>query len=470
MTYELPKIDRGEFERPLFELPLNGIKSRGILAETCGMFGVFGTTNPIEIGIPQYEPFTDNVIGIKYRSGGWTVGKKEVYYSKGSKRSLFGCHMALKGETYDVYLCEGETDAMSLSQWEGLSDNPLVVAYGGHPDKATNGWFDLLVELTGDNTLYTCFDNDEAGYGFRDNIQAQWKGKVEHLNLPSDVKDIAELLQRGLKPVWGQFQLPTNILTGSALTLSSDNAKLIYQTTGYSQLDKLIGGYSPGNMILVAAPPKSGKSSFMSQLVVNFLNNDFGKVMLLPLELNYEETMRMLACTSKGKFPSDCTEEEISSESARLADDLYVMRHFGYLNIKELTKVLDLIPRLGIKLFVLDHITAAVTSYESGLTTQLLDSMMSLIQSRINQYGISAIVVTHVNKTETGAKVTTNDLRGSNSLSQIPSAIVGLSVMDDNLTRLHTLTMTRGLGASGEMLFEYYGSYQEVPKKGGKEF
>jgi RecA/RadA recombinase len=463
------KIKSGELEVPLVKLELNGIKSRGITPETCGIYEIFGTSHPLEIGIPLYDYWTKELVGIKYRKGGWTKGKKEVYYSKGSKRSLFGVHLALEGEEYNVYLCEGETDAMRLSQWEGLEPYSLCLAYGGHPDKATQGWIEELRAIVGTCTLYTCFDNDASGYGYRDTLDAQWEGSISHINLPQDVKDVCELLESGREPQWGTYQLPENLLTGEELILDEETAKCDYLTTGYPYLDELIGGFSPGGMILIAGAPKNGKTSFVNQLVVNFLNNNHGKVLLAPLELSYQETVQSLAAISLGKLLTDCSKDELKEASKPLSKKLFVLRHFGYLSISELRKQLDVIPKLGIKLLVLDHITAAVTSFDSGLTTQLLDSMMSLIQAKVNEYGISVIIVSHVNKTDND-RITTKDLRGSNSLSQIPSSILGVTIIEDGVTRVHTLTVTRAIGRTGEVLFDFNGKYEEVPKKGRKAF
>lgn len=431
---------------------------------------MFGTSDPLEIGFPLYELGNPKPVAYKYRKGGWVVGKKTVHYSKGSKRSLFGLHLALPGETYDVYICEGETDAMRLSQYEGLEPFALCLAYGGNPDRKAD-WVSILSTIVGDNTLYTSFDNDESGYKLRDELTAQWKGKIKHINLPLGVKDVCELLQLGRVPSWDAFQLPGNLLTGDDLTLTGDNHSRTFLSTGYEELDYIMGGYSPGEMMLLAGGPKNGKTTFLNQLVVKYLEQKHGKVLLLPLELSYQRTMQSLAAIKLNKLQTDCSDSELEVASRSMSDDLFVMRHFGFMTIKELENMLDLIPRLGVKLVVMDHITAAVTSFDSGLTTQLLDAMLSLIQSKINIYGVTAIVVSHVNRTDDEKlKISVKHLRGSNALAQIPASIWGITLIEEGVTRLHTLTVTRALGRSGEVVFDFDGQYEEQPKLGRGKF
>ena len=465
MTYStVPASSPGEFTPPIFKLPLlSGIPSRGITYETCQLYRTYASTVPLEI-YHEYQSLEGGVCGTKYRKGGWSLGKKEVRWATGSTRSLFGCHL-YEGENLDVYLFEGETDAMAMSQ----RVDGLCVAYGGSPPpELLTQWVAWISKVSEGYQVHLCFDNDVDGRNYQTQFLGEWQGsKVQVLQLPEGTKDAAQLLLEGGEPTFEPlvYKLPPSLLHGDQLKPQGPVINTCL-STGHRDLDHYCGGYSPGKIIVLAGPSKHGKSSFCCDLTVNYITLHPGNVLYIPLELSVDETMRFLGAAKAGVHALDITDEALEQAQEGLRGRLYMMKHFGEIKVDTLEEILDCIPHIGVTLVVLDHITAAATSYTEGLTTNLIDGMMSLIQAKMNKYGVAAIVVTHTNASGSGGDILTPaTIRGSQSIVQLASSILGIRRLEDGLTEVYTMAPDRYSGKMGRVQFKFDGKFTQLNRK-----
>lgn len=466
MTYNIvPPSSPGEFTPPMFKLPLlSGIPSRGISYETCQLYRTYASTTPLEI-YHEYQSLEGGTCGTKYRKGGWSLGKKEVRWASGSTRSLFGCHL-YEGENLDVFLFEGETDAMAMSQ----RVDGLCVAYGGSPPpELLTQWVQWISKVSEGYQVHLCFDNDVEGGKYQAQFLGEWQGsKVQVLTFPEGTKDAAQLLLEGGQPTFEPlvYKLPPAILTGDQLKPTNGSLSANYQTTGYKELDHLIGGFSPGSIITIAAPSKQGKSTFAAQLTCNFLRLHHGKVLYIPLELDVNETMQLFGSILSGVRPNEITEEQIVAATGEVRDKLLVVKHFGCIAIDYLDELLHCIPHAGVKLFVLDHISGASTSFSEGLTTQLIDAMMSLIQARLNEYRVPGIIVTHVNASGSGGGILEpTAVRGSQSIVQLSTSVLGIRRLENGLSEVYTICPDRFQGLMGRVHYEFESNYTALNRK-----
>lgn len=225
-------------------------------------------------------------------------------------------------------------------------------------------------------------------------------------------------------------------------------------------------GVRTGKLFVIAGPPKSGKSSFVADLTAKFLASHEGRVMIIPLELSYEETMQILSAATLGKHITLVESQDLEAAEKSIAERVVMARHFGYLPIDKLDAALSCIPRMGVKLVVLDHITAASTSFTEGLTVHILDAMVSLIQARLNEYGIPGIVVTHTNASGNhGEMMGVSSIRGSQSLAQLASTVLGIRRLESGLSEVYTIVPDRFVGKMGRVTFEFDGSFNALNRK-----
>lgn len=419
-------------------IPLHkGLVSKHITAETCEQYRCYSTGVPFEV-VYQY---TDSY---KYRKGGWTEEtsrEKDVRWY--GERSLFGEH--LWTEQLPVYLCEGETDAMRLSQYITYG---YCLALGGKPaTDALPHIKDTLLRFAGDNPITMCFDADKSGQEYTRQFSKLLGSRVGFiLDLPPGIKDICQL-DPDVEPVFVRWpKLPHNLTRGTDvlknITLGTDGRiQIDYRTTGFKLLDDLIGGWSKGGMIIYTGHPKNGKSTFVNDLTRRYcINFPDDKVLVIPLEMTQEETLGFTG----------------GDDLQLVAERTYFVRHFGMLTASEMEEYLAVIPTLGITHVVIDHITAACTSPTDGLQTKLLDALLYTLQQACLTYGISMCVVSHVSL-RGAAEGTINmaDLRGSYALSQVPLCIVGVQLQESGLSRIYTVMRHRFTGKTGSFYLDY---------------
>lgn len=447
MQYSQPTIPTAKtLEHPAIKLPSPPITTRGITSATLERYGIINPGQTLTIATPIYK--YENLIGWKYRKGGWVnTTEKESWWAAGSERWLIGTQL-WTGNSCIVYLCEGETDMLAL--YQHIPPTDLAVCYGGAPNlKELPSWLDWL-----DNAAYEvrlCFDSDEQGDKYREQFELYWEGKASVKTLVlNNYKDVAELLLDGGELEWIDFpELPDTLLTAKQV---EEKLYQVYEsalTTGCSELDTLVDGYRDGKIILLAGMEKQGKSQFMAWLTCNFLRIHHKGVMFFSLELTPQETLARL--------------RNIDNE---VGANLYFVDHFGYLEQSVLAKHLKLCKRLGVKLVVIDHITAAATQFGSeGLTTQALDGLMYQLQALANELGLYVLVVSHVNSSCQGV-MTTQHLRGSRSLAQVPDVVLGIQILDGGISEVRTVIRDRMAGKMGRVCYRYdNGNYEAIESK-----
>ena len=420
-------------------IPLHkGLVSKSIHPETCERYRCYSTGVPFEV-VYQYTT------SYKYRKGGWTEETsrdKEVRWY--GERSLFGEHL-WTGEPLPVYICEGETDAMRLSQHV---THGYCLALGGNPDKEKlNELRDTLLRFAGDNPITVCFDDDKAGKALTQQLAKLLGSKVGFvLDLPPGIKDICQL-DPEVEPTFVRWpKLPHNLSRGTDvlknITLGTDGRiQIDYRTTGFKLLDNLIGGWSKGGMIMLLGHPKNGKSSLANHLTLLYTQNyPDDNVLVIPLEMTQEETLGFAG----------------GSEIQHVAERTYFVRHFGMLTASEMGEYLAVIPTLGITHVVIDHITAACTSPTDGLQTKLIDSLLYSLQAACLEYGVSMCVVSHVSlKGTLDGTIAADAGRGSYAIAQIPLCVLGVQLQESTLSRVYTITRHRYTGKSGSIYLDY---------------
>lgn len=417
---------------------------------------MYQSDKPLQIAI-RYKQ------GWKLRRYGWSPGQppKEVSWVPGSVRDLFGSHLVPPQATGDVWLYEGETDAMCGYQ-SGLPGYHL--ALGGQP--TPEQWEEWLAYVRGiaggGHTLHCCFDNDAPGEAYTSTVERLYRGEAETVRLPTGVKDVCDLYMQGHTLDGCDWEalprMPGTLLTGDALLRHMSGAidnTFDGLSTGSPRLDRLVGGYRPGSFWVVAGGAKNGKSAFVEWMTVQAIKLHGMRVMYIPLELTVAETMERLGACYVGKSFTRCPPETLRQAYTELSGSLLMEVNFGEFSRTVLEARLDLAAQMGVQLVVLDHITAACTSVDEGLTANALDAFAYSIKAKLNEHGLSAIVVTHINGADSD-RATASNLRGSRGLAQVPTCVFGVMAVDDGVTEVYMVTRDRRQGIkSGKVQYDF---------------
>ena len=175
-----------------------------------------------------------------------------------------------------VTVCEGESDLVAL--WSKGFKNVVATSVGAQGIK--NEWIEKLDKIP---MILIAYDSDDRGQLGAQKLAARLGiEKCKQIKLPNGHKDINEYFQRGKRAIDFQ-QLIDNAETFDVEHVKSlagfiqQSVHKIYAGEKENKLElpwknvnKLLDGLAPGDLIVVAARPKVGKSSFSFNVLYHF--------------------------------------------------------------------------------------------------------------------------------------------------------------------------------------------------------
>ena len=188
--------------------------------------------------------------------------------------------------------------------------------------------------------------------------------------------------------------------------------------TGISHLDNIIGGIRKEQLIIVAAPPKSGKSTFSMQLTANLKKHNplFFALEQSPeemidqmLENGYEEDEipYFLTPNRNSKATINWIEDRIVESIAKHDTGVVFIDHFHYLNIKG-------------------------TYQNVSLDTEEAVMALKNIARRLK---ITLFLVVHLNRVEPGEAPTFSNLYGSTGFHKVCDLLLMMYRKAEQATR-----------------------------------
>lgn len=231
------------------------------------------------LAIPSYE---DNIPKlIKYRKLPPDTNKEAAKYSRepGAKSILFNGDILNDDEINEIYICEGELDAISMIQ-AGYEN---TIGITGGAGTLLPSWYDELVLK---DSIYLCFDSDERGQRDARDVWAKRLGvnRCWNVLLPSG-EDINSFLNNN-----SEEELDECIKSATQFKLEGIShieqvgydlherlqGKVgvdIFPLPWYSVNKLLGGGLSRKRLTVLGGFPKSGKTSCSIQICYHLAKN-----------------------------------------------------------------------------------------------------------------------------------------------------------------------------------------------------
>ena len=175
---------------------------------------------------------------------------------------------------------------------------------------------------------------------------------------------VYELSQKGVR---GDFTRAKDLVIGGLerLTAASESGGITGIPTGFTDLDAVIGGLQPGNLIVVAARPSMGKTALALCIAEHAALVQDKSVAIFSLEMSGDELIQRLlsstAIVDAGRIRSGRLAPEDWSRIGRAADRLSAARLFiddsEGVSLGEMrTKTRRLKSREGLDLMIVDYI------------------------------------------------------------------------------------------------------------------
>ncbi len=318
------------------------------------------------IGIPL--TCSEKLVNVKYRSGAGE--EKDFSFIPKSMLPMFNHDGVEKDEP--LILCEGEFDAMIL--WQNGFKNVLSTSAGAGTFKTE--WYDYIKNLN-PQVIYVVYDNDSdnpanPGQKYAQEIVYRFGEELAKNIILPEGKDPTDYFVKH-KHTSDEFRVLLNkaamadveSVYGSVEVLD----RLILETEGgvekfglqtqFDNVNRLIGGgMCEGEVIVLTARAKIGKTTFAQNITYDMCVNAGAPVLFMCLEMRPERTMRKMVSMITEIDDANLTTSDFRKAKEIFADLPFYFSYFWEtVNMDHVEKVFTLArKRYGIKIGVFDNL------------------------------------------------------------------------------------------------------------------
>lgn len=377
-------------------------------------------------------PYSKNgePVNIKYRTLPPT--DKEFRRWKDGESILFNrdCLKALKDDD-PVIIAEGETDCLTLYSAGFRNVVATSIGAGGiKPD-----WIDDLERFS---TIYIAYDSDDAGRkGAKELAMRLGDDRCRNVQLPAGIDDVNDFFVKG----GTRERLESFIANAKPLDVENildieqafkrliDSYKDEQDGTGilppWNSVAKLTGAFEPGDLIILSATPKTGKTTLALNISL-YISKKGLPTLLYCLEMRPERLVKKTMQIQGWKLEEELTPDTMVNLYRQLDE---VPLYFGY-NYKKCT--LDIVVetirkgvrRYGFKFVVFDnlHFLARDISHQ----TQEVGMISKTFKLLAEELQIPIMLIAQPRKVDDNQVMGMNDLKDSSSIGADADMVIVL--------------------------------------------
>lgn len=350
-----------------------------------------------------------------------------------------------------LLICEGEPDC--LSAIEAGFKNAVSVPLGS----SNLHWIDENLEwLDQFESIIICADNDDAGVKMQKECVPRlgsWRTKVVDIpavpigNTGRVTKDLNEILYVCGKDKVLELILDAKDSPVPSVADLSDVEPTEYEdvdgvTTGLKAIDDELMRLFFGTLTIVSGQPGSGKSSLLTQLACNSLDNDIG-TWLFSGELPNGVGKSWFNYIFAG--PRNITDaisrrgnpyKKISTTTLAEINKTYKGRWHIYRDDydntldKLIASMTDTVRKYGARCLILDNFMCIDTETSEEELRSQTDTIKKLIEFA-KKYQVAVILVCHPRKMDAGTNVGIYDIAGTSNIVNLAHRTIGLRRVTD---------------------------------------
>jgi replicative DNA helicase len=182
-------------------------------------------------------------------------------------------------------------------------------------------------------------------------------------------------------------------------------------STGYSNLDNLLGGITPEELVVVAGGTGTGKTHFVQNMIIN-MTLDNNPVLFFTLEMPPVETTIRFMRMVRSKVHED------------ILPELPIYYYYGTnVTITILEKAIIKGVEMGIKVVVIDHIHFFAKGNDNQAAE--IGNIAREIKLLARKYKLPIILIAHIRKTGNQSKIPTlEDIKDSSGVAQDADSVL----------------------------------------------
>lgn len=350
-----------------------------------------------------------------------------------------------------LLICEGEPDC--LSAVEAGFKNAVSVPLGS----SNLHWIDENLEwLDQFESIIICADNDDAGVKMQKECVPRlgsWRTKVVDIpaipigNTGRVTKDLNEILYVCGKDKVLELILDAKDSPVPSVADLSDVEPTEYEdvdgvTTGLKAIDDELMRLFFGTLTIVSGQPGSGKSSLLTQLACNSLDNDIGTWLFSGELPNGVEKSWFNYIFAGPRNITDAISrrgnpyKKISTTTLAEINKTYKGRWHIYRDDydntldKLIASMTDTVRKYGARCLILDNFMCIDTETSEEELRSQTDTIKKLIEFA-KKYQVAVILVCHPRKMDAGTNVGIYDIAGTSNIVNLAHRTIGLRRVTD---------------------------------------
>jgi replicative DNA helicase len=237
---------------------------------------------------------------------------------------------------------------------------------------------------------------------------------IASANDPAHEGELSDIVQKALVAVAADAETTTKIQSikeaaGNRLdeyeNMIKNKGKLIGITTGFSQLDELTGGFRGGQLIVIGAPTKGGKTAMALNMAMRTSDVGGNPVGILSLEMSSGELVDRLVASYSGadvsrlsKDPDKELMDKISLGVAQLSKLKLYIRDESSMNCLQLRAAIRrLVAVHQVKLVVVDYIQLLEPTDRKDSRERQVAEVSRTLKMLAKEMNITIVALTQLN-------------------------------------------------------------------------
>lgn len=444
------------------------LSDRGLCLTTAEKMGVYSANG--EISFPYV--FNGEVVRIKHRN---MADKKKMHFNKVDENLKSDFKMPfwnqIEWPTVDhLIITEGELDCIALTQ---LGPNKVVSLPSGAGGAVATikAQFEYLQRF---DLIYIAFDMDAAGNKAAEQVKEFIPSKkYRRIVFPSKdandwIKENAYVDQECFQILMNKAQKVTVDQVTNLNDIDETYVPPMYPgvSTGFEDLDEILGGIRSREMTIVSADTGAGKTTLCINLLCNLVANDPSGFWLNSWEMDYRVLMRKIASNVlKKKFKTQgFSLDDLAAFKAWMRkSNCYINPTRSYSDIPALRKQVELAAKIhGVKYILLDHLDyISDTSKHRESHLQVKEAVVA-VHDMAMEFDVHIFLIAHAKQSDDKAGgMHMGQIRGGASIKQYADNLLILQNMaQDNLAvkdnRLKVdVAKNRFFGKRGQIYLRY---------------
>ena len=442
--------DLRKYPKPISKPPaVEYMESRGISEEITMAYGITVQDNDDKILVIPFFDEQGKMQFIKYRKTDFnkTKDNNKEWTEAGCKPILFGmdhCNPELKS----LVLTEGQIDALSVAEAFHGGINAVSVPTGAKGFTWVPYCWDFLAKY---DELIVFGDYEHGKITLLEEMTERFHGLVKHVR-PEDYKDCKDAndilrkygRQAVIDAVRNAETVPDPLIKDVADIKRLNIADMERISSGFAQVDKKLGGFYMGQLIILTGERGNGKSTLASQFMTRALQQGYkvftytGELVDFMFQEWVERQMAGPDNIDAKKRGDDFCDYRVNIGVQNRIMEWYRGRFFFYdsraVKADEREELTDTIEtaykQYGCRVIFVDNLMTAMHSARPGQDIYRTQSeFVQKLAETAKKYNILIFLVAHPRKTAGGADYFRNDdVAGSSDVTNLADTILNYTM------------------------------------------